>query len=147
MYTGEKEKEFKDRLVELMQYYNIRQVDVSEVTGISKSMLSMYISGKRTPHKDKLRILSEKYHVSIAWLEGYHVPMFSSESYLTEQGVDSLDELAHGDLDDLSKQIIDGIKDLSPKQKKILIDMIGAMKEEQEKYREMRLQLMRTIEG
>lgn len=69
--------EFRYRLQELMVYYNISQADLVKKTGISKSMVSNYLSGNRNPKQDKLEILSRCYGVSLTWLLGVeNVPMF-----------------------------------------------------------------------
>ncbi len=69
-------KTSKDRLIELMDFFGIRQVDISEKTGIPTSAISQYVSGVRSPRQDKLAIISEAYNIDPAWLMGYDVPMF-----------------------------------------------------------------------
>ena len=69
-------KTSKDRLIELMEFYNIRQIDICERTGIPTSAMSQYVSGARVPRQDKVAIISEAYNIDPAWLMGYDVPMF-----------------------------------------------------------------------
>ncbi|WP_302360310.1 helix-turn-helix domain-containing protein [uncultured Megasphaera sp.] len=64
-----------ERLKELMELKNIRQVDIAEKTGLGKSAISQYVSGKITPKQDKVYLLAEGLNVSPAWLMGYDVPM------------------------------------------------------------------------
>lgn len=62
-----------------LQYYiakeGIRQVEIIEKTGLGKSAISQYVSGKVTPKQDKIFLLAEALNVSPAWLMGYDVPM------------------------------------------------------------------------
>lgn len=66
------------RLIELMQYFGIKQADLCKRTGLPKSAISMYVSGQRQPRQDKLTIIADAYNVDEAWLMGYDVPMFST---------------------------------------------------------------------
>ena len=64
-----------ERLKKLMASRNIRQVDIVERTGIGKSAVSQYVSGKVVPKQDKLYLLAKALNVSPTWLMGYDVPM------------------------------------------------------------------------
>ena len=70
------------RLQQYMKQNDLRQADLLEKCKgrISKSAMSLYISGKRTPVQHPLSILSECLDVSIPWLMGYDVPMSRTES-------------------------------------------------------------------
>lgn len=73
-----------ERLKSLLSERNLRQIDLVERTGIGKSAISQYISGKVVPKQDKLYLLSKAFNISPAWLMGYDVPMdWSDESNLT----------------------------------------------------------------
>ncbi|MDO4171057.1 MAG: helix-turn-helix domain-containing protein [Lachnospiraceae bacterium] len=63
------------RLIELMAYFNIKQSDIAAKTGIPKSAISMYVSGKRVPRQNRLSDIADAYNVNEAWLMGYDVPM------------------------------------------------------------------------
>lgn len=67
-------KEFKDRLREAMTANNMKAVDLCERTGIPKSAVSYYLSGKSTPKSDRLYLIGRALDVSEAWLLGYDVP-------------------------------------------------------------------------
>ena len=70
------------RLKELMKEHNWKQADIitltkpyfTEKTYISKTNMSMYVSGKVKPAQDKLYILGLALNVSEAWLMGFDVP-------------------------------------------------------------------------
>lgn len=68
-----------DRIKEAMQKKNIKQADLARMTGIDKSSISLYISGKYSPKGDKLYKLSLALGVSAAWLSGFNAPMTDDE--------------------------------------------------------------------
>ncbi len=59
-----------ERLREAMKIRGMRQVDICEKTGIVKSAVSQYLSGKVIPMQDKVFLLSEALSVSPARLLG-----------------------------------------------------------------------------
>lgn len=67
--------ELKDRLKYAMRYKNMKAVDLCEKTGIPKSAVSYYLSGRSTPKSDRLYIIAKCLDVSEAWLLGYDVAM------------------------------------------------------------------------
>lgn len=75
--------EFRDRLLELMSYFNISQADLVRRTGLKKTTVCTYVSGKRIPKQDTIDLLHQTYGVSIQWLLGYDYPMF--ENYTSER--------------------------------------------------------------
>lgn len=75
-----------ERLKELMAYYGINQTDICKKTGIPKSAISMYLSGKRSPRQDRISDIAEAYGVDEAWIMGYDVPM----SQATHNNIDSI---------------------------------------------------------
>lgn len=73
-----------DRLKQIMNARNMRQVDILEASEpycnkygikLEKNALSQYVSGKVEPGQEKLTILGMALGVSEAWLMGYEVPM------------------------------------------------------------------------
>lgn len=64
---------FATRLKKAMSDKNIRQVELIEKTGIPKSALSQYVSGKFMPKQDRISILAEALDVNEAWLSGFNV--------------------------------------------------------------------------
>lgn len=67
-----------------MDIKNINQVDLCQRTGIPKSSMSMYLSGERSPRKNRLSQIAEKFNISEAWLMGYDVPMERTDSLSDE---------------------------------------------------------------
>lgn len=66
---------FAHRLSYAMKIKNIRPVDLSKVTGISKTNLSCYMSGKYEAKQDGVEILAKALDVNPVWLMGYDVPI------------------------------------------------------------------------
>jgi len=71
----EKNGEFKDRLVQAINYRRMSAAELSRRTGISESTISQYKSGYAKPKEKKLAILANALHVSPTWLMGLDVPM------------------------------------------------------------------------
>ena len=66
---------FKDRLNQALSIRNIKPVELSEITSISKSTISHYMSGYTKPKSDKLYVLAKALDVTETWLMGYDEPM------------------------------------------------------------------------
>lgn len=63
------------RLKEALRIRNMKQSELAEKTGISKSALSQYVSGIIEPRQNNVHLLSKVLNVSEAWLMGFDVPM------------------------------------------------------------------------
>lgn len=63
------------RLQRAMDIRKMRQVDLCEKTGISKSKMSQYVRGDHSPKLDAVYLLAQALDVQEAWLMGYDVPM------------------------------------------------------------------------
>lgn len=64
-----------ERLQELMKKYQLNQTDFANKLGIPKSSVCMYTSNKRKLKQDRIKQISELFHVNEAWIMGYDVPM------------------------------------------------------------------------
>jgi SWI/SNF-related matrix-associated actin-dependent regulator of chromatin subfamily B protein 1 len=60
-YSEERDKEIKLRLQEVMNKYNIKQVEVAKETGINHSSLSLWLQGKIKGHMVKISETIENY--------------------------------------------------------------------------------------
>ena len=67
--------EIRYRLAELLDAFDLKQHDLAERTGISESVISQYLSGKRLPRQDKIAIIADTFDVEPAWLMGYDIGM------------------------------------------------------------------------
>lgn len=74
-----KKAEFKDRLREGLQDCGLRPVDLVNRTGIPKSAVSYYLSGRSVPRADRIYEISQILGVSEAWLMGFDVPKTKTE--------------------------------------------------------------------
>lgn len=82
-------KTTKERLHELSKEYNVSQAEMCRLTGIPKSTMSLYWSGKRVPKQNVLTLFATVFGIQEAWLMGFDVPMKSNEdSSVPEEIVD-----------------------------------------------------------
>lgn len=68
---------FANRLNKAIQFRNIKPIELSEKTGIDKSKISSYMSGRYKAKQDGVYLLAQALDVSEVWLMGYDVPMES----------------------------------------------------------------------
>lgn len=73
--NGELIDNFANRLTKAVTLRNIKPIELSERTGIDKSKISSYMSGRYKAKQDGIHILSQVLDVDPAWLMGYDVPM------------------------------------------------------------------------
>jgi repressor LexA len=66
---------FANRLTKAITIRNIKPIELSEKTGINKSKISSYMSGRYKAKQDGIHIISQALNVDPAWLMGYDVPM------------------------------------------------------------------------
>ena len=68
----------QQRLREALSARNMLPIELSRLSGIGKSAISQYLSGKVTPKQDKIYKLAQALKVSEPWLMGYDEPMEQS---------------------------------------------------------------------
>ncbi|MCX2666571.1 XRE family transcriptional regulator [Leuconostoc mesenteroides] len=66
---------FNSRLKIAMEYKNIKPAELSKMTGIGKSSISQWLSGKYSAKQDKIFIVAKALNVNPSWLIGADVPM------------------------------------------------------------------------
>ncbi len=66
---------FKERLIEAMKKNNMKAIDLSEKTGISKARISQYVNGVYIPKSKSTLAIAKALNVSETWLMGLDVPM------------------------------------------------------------------------
>ena len=114
---------FQNRLKLALSLKNIKPVELHEITKISESLLSKYLSGNAIARQKKLTILADALDINEVWLMGYDVPMQRnyksdisdlSELIANEYGIDSLNFLEdYNKLNEKGKKRArDNIKDL-----------------------------------
>ena len=114
-----------DRLKEIMDKRNLKQVDVLEAANpfcikygikLGRYDLSQYVSGKVTPSQKKLTILGLALNVSEAWLMGFDVPMEKEKSAPVSEDALSNDE----------KLLIDLFRQIPSESRPLVLSMIKA---------------------
>lgn len=70
----EKVSTFSQRLLELMREKGLTQADLVKATGIERSRMSYYCSGRNNPKPEPLEALAKALDVDSLWLMGYDVP-------------------------------------------------------------------------
>ena len=65
----------QERLKEALKARNMLPIELSRKSGIGKSAISQYVSGKVTPKQDKIYKLAQALKVNEPWLMGYDEPM------------------------------------------------------------------------
>lgn len=100
-------EDFKTRLKHAIKYRNIKQNNLADKIGCSKSLITRYIKGQTNAKQDNLNLISEVLQVSPAWLLGYDVPMTDNTK---------------SNLSEVIKSIIDSMSDDQLEKLKIIID-------------------------
>ena len=54
---------------------NMKQVELSRLTGIDRGTINNYLYGKYAPKQDRIYMIADALRVNPAWLMGYDVPM------------------------------------------------------------------------
>lgn len=103
------------RLAECLAENNLRAVDICEKTGISKSAMSLYLSGARIPNRDNADKLGKILCVNPVWLMGFDVEK--------EIPVD----ISNVEMDNQTKQLVLFFSQLSPEKQESLINLIKNM--------------------
>ena len=124
-----KEKNTSDRLKQIMNERNLKQVDILNKVQpycrefnqkINKSHLSQWVSGTNEPNQSKLYILALALGVSEPWLMGYDVPMERKEIFTKENAI--LDAKITND--PVLKEAIKKYYELNEYDRKLILDFI-----------------------
>ncbi len=62
---------FSERLNQTLKSQGVTQAQLSSRTGIPKSAISQYLSGKFSPKQDRVYLICKVLNVSPAWITGY----------------------------------------------------------------------------
>jgi transcriptional regulator with XRE-family HTH domain len=66
---------FQDRLNQALEIRDMKPVELSQRTGLSKARISQYTNGVYEAKQKALYLIARALNVSEAWLMGYDVPM------------------------------------------------------------------------
>ena len=105
---------FANRLQKAINLSGLKPIEVASKTGLDKSLISCYLSGKYKAGDDNLAKLANVLNVSEAWLQGYDVDIKDSND---KKNISPLDELLYSKAKELSDEdkivimnVIDSIK-------------------------------------
>lgn len=74
-------KVFAERMAIFMNQNDLRAIDIIDKTGMKQSLVSYYLTGKRTPKYTTIEKFAEPYGLNPAWLLGGDVPMYAKDKY------------------------------------------------------------------
>ena len=110
---------FANRLTLAIAIRNIKPVELSEKTGIDKSKISSYMSGRYKAKQDGVFLLSQALNVDPAWLMGYDVPMEREDfRYASHDGID-IEGLSEEDIKEING-FVDYIRNRNKNKRRII---------------------------
>lgn len=87
MPSWSKTSSTSERLKEAMRIRQLKQADLSRLTGLAKGGISNYVTGRYEPKSDVINKLAKALNCSEMWLWGYDVPMDRVNSSSLEEPV------------------------------------------------------------
>lgn len=115
----------KDRLRQALIEADMKPIDLSERTGIPKSMISYYLNGKTKPKADRIYVICQVLGVSEAWLLGYDVP--KNRTAEQKKNDDLVKIIAQMRQDPKFFDIVSMLAELPPEQYDSLTTIISAL--------------------
>lgn len=94
-----------ERIKSGLEMRDMKQADLSKITGISRGALSSYISGRYVPKQGNIYRIAKALNVSEIWLMGADVPYERKESFFVSQAERELIE-KFAILDDSGKEAV-----------------------------------------
>lgn len=85
-----------NRIKEGLEIRGMKQIDLAEITGISKSSISTYMNGEYEPKQKNIYKIAKALRVNEAWLLGYDAPMDAAYSAIPSNKVPILGSVAAG---------------------------------------------------
>jgi transcriptional regulator with XRE-family HTH domain len=99
------------RIQKALTIRDMKQSELSKLTNVPKSSLSLYIKGEYEPKQDKIYAMAEVLNVSDTWLTGYDVPMERTHVYQSK-------------LTEREKTMLEIFRRIPDKQQMILMQML-----------------------
>lgn len=123
-------EELKDRMKAAMDRKGLRAIDLCNTTGIPKSALHYYLSGRSEPKSDRIYIIAKALDVSEAWLLGYDVPPDRTQD---QKDLDELSELVERIKKDRDfRQLMFAINHLNPSQVDLIRNLVSQLQKNPE---------------
>ena len=96
-----------NNLKKCMAEYNLNQVELAQIMGVSKGMLTFYLDGTNSPRMDKVDKLCEHFGLP--------------RSYFLEKRIDSPSDTKKEPASEIQKQLISLMADLSDSELAVLL--------------------------
>ena len=116
MPSWSKTSSTSERLQEAMRIRQLKQADLSRLTGLAKGGISNYVTGRYEPKSDVISKLAKALNCSEMWLWGYDVPMERVSSTPPEEP-----KLSEGE-----KILLDLFRRVPNEQQQLVLQMIRA---------------------
>ena len=117
--------EKRNRIREALQIRNMKQVELSEKTGIAKGTINNWLNQRYQPKQKSLLSLAKALDVSEMWLAGFDVPM---ERPVEQKKSDELAQLIHSmRKDEGLKNLFLSICSLSDDQRKTIESLVNEL--------------------
>lgn len=116
MPSWSKTSSTSERLKEAMRIRQLKQADLSRLTGLAKGGISNYVTGRYEPKSDVINKLAKALNCSEMWLWGYDVPMDRVNNTPPEEPV-----LSEGE-----KILLDLFRQVPEEQQQLVLGMIRA---------------------
>lgn len=113
------------RIKQALEIRKMKQADLVEKTGISKSSISTYLSGKYEPKQTNTYLIAKALDVDPTWLMGLDVPMENKKNFLSDYEIASMmNKIRH---DEDIQQLVKMYYELSEENKKRVIDIMKGL--------------------
>lgn len=112
------------RIQTAMDARNVKAVDICEKTGIPKSSMSMYLSGKVEPKSDRLYKIAQCLDVAESWLLGYDVPMERTQKQKNNDAIADIVVRLRTDEDFLS--VVNALKEADKDKLRLVLEVLKA---------------------
>ena len=117
--------ERKNRIREALAVRNMKQVELSEKTGIAKGTINNWLNQRYQPKQKSLMTMAKALDVSEMWLAGYDVPM---ERPVAQKKSDELTQLIFKLKEDIDLQnLFISISHLNSEQRKTIESMVNEL--------------------
>ena len=115
----------RNRIREALQIRNMKQVELSEKTGIAKGTINNWLNNRYQPKQTPLVKMAKALDVSELWLAGYDVPM---ERPVEQKKSDELAQLIHSmRKDEELKNLFISICSLTGEQRKTIESLVNEL--------------------
>ena len=114
--------EIANRFEYIMNLRHLKQVDLVNKTGISKSSINQYVRGTHCPENDRAMLLADVLRVNPLWLMGFDVPMEGDKNIMDSNKPNNEREA----------NFVQLYSQLSPAQQTLIDNMLTALIEKQE---------------